>query len=192
MLSWFFEGLFYYIAFIAFIAGLALYGVSYFAKLLPFIAAYALMMQIGGMVLAVGGGYFVADHKGYERRVAEDKAEIDRLNAEAREKEVQMAQAIKEKTAALRKATNAINQKQSDTFKRIDSGELRFPTSCSVQADSSTGTAGGNPSNGTESERQAVKDIVTIAAEGDIAITRLNACIAQYNNVRETINAGVK
>jgi len=192
MISWFFEGLFYYIALLAFIAGLALYGVSYFAKLLPVIAAYALMMQIGGMVLAVGGGYFVADHKGYERRVAEDKAEIDRLNAEAREKEVQMAQAIKEKTAALRKATNAINQKQSDTFKRIDSGELRFPTSCPVQADSSTGTTGGNPSNGTESERQAVKDIVTIAAEGDIAITRLNACIAQYNNVRETINAGVK
>ena len=93
MISWFFEGLFYYIALLAFIAGLALYGVSYFAKLLPVIAAYALMMQIGGMVMAVGGGYFVADHKGYERRVAEDKAEIERLNAEAREKEVQMAQA---------------------------------------------------------------------------------------------------
>jgi len=28
MISWFFEGLFYYIALLAFIAGLALYGVS--------------------------------------------------------------------------------------------------------------------------------------------------------------------
>jgi len=189
MISWFFEGLFYYIALLAFIAGLALYGVSYFAKLLPVIAAYALMMQIGGMVLAVGGGYFVADHKGYERRVAEDKAEIDRLNAEAREKEVQIARAIKEKTAALRKATNAINQKQSDTFKRIDSGELRFPTSCPVQASSDAGTPAGNPENGTEPERQALKDIVTIAAEGDAAIVKLNACIDQYETVKGKVNA---
>jgi hypothetical protein len=170
------------------IAGVALYGVSYFAKLLPVIATYALLMQIGGVVMALGGGYYVADHKGYERRVAEDKAEIDRLNAEAREKEAELAQTLKDKTAALRKASNAIQAKKTDTFKRIDSGELRFPSSCGVQASSDAGSAGGDTKDGAESERQALKDIVTIAAEGDTAITRLNACIDTYNAVKDKVN----
>ena len=65
MLSWFFDGLFYYLAIIALVAGLGLYGISYFAKLLPLIATYALMMQFGGVVLTLGGGYYVADHAGY-------------------------------------------------------------------------------------------------------------------------------
>ena len=192
MLSWFFEGLFYYLAVMALIAGLALYGVSYFAKLLPVIAAYAMMMQIGGIVLTIGGGYFVADHKGYERRVAEDKAEIDRLNAEARAKEAELAKTLKDKTAALRKAANAISQKQASINKRIDSGELRFPSSCGVSASSDAGAAGGNTTNESDTERQAIKDLIAIAAEGDAAIIQLNSCIANYNSVRETVNAGVK
>jgi len=170
------------------IAGIAMYGISYFVKLLPMIATYALLMQIGGVVLALGGGYYVADHKGYERRVAEDKAEIERLNAEARAKEAELAQTLKEKTAALRKATNAITQKQNDTNKRIDSGELRFPSTCSVQTPADAGTTGGNPKDGADTERQSLKDIVTIASEGDIAITRLNACIDTYNAVKDKVN----
>jgi len=184
----FFSDLFYVIACAVMIAGVALYGVSYFAKLLPVIATYALLMQIGGVVMALGGGYYVADHKGYERRVAEDKAEIERLNAEARAKEAELAQTLKDKTAALRKANNAIQAKKTDTFKRIDSGELRFPSTCSVQASSDAGTAGGDTKDGAESERQALKDIATIAADGDLAITRLNACIDQYQAVKDKVN----
>ena len=184
----FFSDLFYVIACAAMIAGVVLYGVSYFAKLLPVIATYALLMQIGGVVMALGGGYYVADHKGYERRVAEDKAEIDRLNAEAREKEAELAQTLKDKTAALRKASNAIQAKKTDTFKRIDSGELRFPSTCGVQTSSDAGSAGGDTKDGAESERQALKDIATIAADGDLAITRLNACIDQYQAVKDKVN----
>jgi len=184
----FFSDLFYVIACAVMIAGVALYGVSYFAKLLPVIATYALLMQIGGVVMALGGGYYVADHKGYERRVAEDKAEIERLNAEARAKEAELAQTLKDKTAALRKANNAIQAKKTDTFKRIDSGELRFPSSCGVQASTDAGTAGGDTKDGAEPERQALKDIVTIAADGDLAITRLNACIDQYQAVKDKVN----
>jgi hypothetical protein len=184
----FFSDLFYILALLALVAGVGLYGLSYFAKLLPVIATYALLMQIGGVVLALGGGYYVADHKGYERRVAEDKAEIERLNAEARAKEEELAQTLKDKTAALRKASNAIKQKQISIVQRIDSGELRFPSSCGVQASSDAGTAGGNPKDGAESERQALKDIAAIAADGDLAVTRLNACIDQYQAVKDKVN----
>jgi len=184
----FFSDLFYIFALLALVAGVGLYGLSYFAKLLPVIATYALLMQIGGVVLALGGGYYVADHKGYERRVAEDKAEIERLNAEARAKEEELAQTLKDKTAALRKASNAIKQKQISIVQRIDSGELRFPSTCSVQASTDAGTAGGDTKDGAESERQALKDIATIAADGDLAITRLNACIDQYQAVKDKVN----
>jgi hypothetical protein len=184
----FFSDLFYVLAVAALVGGVALYGISYFAKLLPVIATYALLMQIGGVVMALGGGYYVADHKGYERRVAEDKEEIERLNAEARAKEAELAQTLKDKTAALRKATNAIKQKQVTIVQRIDSGELRFPSACGVSADADAGTAGGNPKDGAESERQALKDIAAIAADGDLAITRLNACIDQYQAVKDKVN----
>jgi len=184
----FFSDLFYIFALLALVAGVGLYGLSYFAKLLPVIATYALLMQIGGVVLALGGGYYVADHKGYERRVAEDKAEIERLNAEARAKEEELAQTLKDKTAALRKASNAIKQKQISIVQRIDSGELRFPSACGVQTSSDAGTAAGDTKDGAESERQALKDIAAIAADGDLAITRLNACIDQYQAVKEKVN----
>ena len=184
----FFSDLFYIFALLALVAGVGLYGLSYFAKLLPVIATYALLMQIGGVVLALGGGYYVADHKGYERRVAEDKAEIERLNAEARAKEEELAQTLKDKTAALRKASNAIKQKQISIVQRIDSGELRFPSTCGVQASTDAGSAGGDTKDGAESERQALKDIATIAADGDLAITRLNACIDQYQAVKDKVN----
>jgi len=65
---------------------------------------------------------------------------------------------------------------------------LRFPSTCSVQASTDAGSAGGDTKDGAESERQALKDIVTIAADGDLAITRLNACIDTYNAVKDKVN----
>jgi len=181
----FFSDLFYVIACAVMIAGVALYGVSYFAKLLPVIATYALLMQVGGVVMALGGGYYVADHKGYERRVAEDKAEIERLNAEARAKEEELAQTLKDKTAALRKASNAIKQKQTITNQRIDAGELHFNTSCSIQTDATPAVAGGSSENGAKSEREILKTLNDITSEGDIAINRLNVCVDAYNKARQ-------
>jgi hypothetical protein len=67
---------------------------------------------------------------------------------------------------------------------------LRFPTSCGISAHS--GSSNGTTANESDIERQAIKDIVALTTEGDTAITNLNACIAQYNQVRETVNKGVQ
>jgi len=141
-----------------------------------------------GAFLALAGFGFYEHHAGYEARKEEDQAEIVRLNEEARAKEAELSKSLQVKTAALKKATHAITQKQSDINKRIDLGQLRFPTTCSVHAGSDAGSAGGNSKDGAESERQAIKDTVAIAADGDIAITRLNACIDQYNEVKGKVN----
>ena len=189
-LSWFFDDLFYWIAVIALVGGAAAYALSYLVGFLPMLKPHALIMKVVGLVLVISGGYYVADHRGYERRVAEDKAEIERLNTEARAKEAELGQKLARATSQLKQAKNDIKTKQASIDARIDAGELRLPSTCGVQA--SADASNGNQTNGTESDRQAIKDIVSIASDGDKAIVKLNACISQYNEVMQTVNEGVK
>jgi len=143
-----------------------------------------------GAICAILGVYFYGHHEGYQERVAEDQAEIIRLNTEARAKEDELNKKLSQTGLALRKARDDIKTKQTSINARIDSGELRLPSSCAVQANSSAPNDVGT--NATQSDRQAIKDIVSIAADGDAAIVSLNACISQYNQVRDTVNEGVK
>jgi len=189
-LSWFFDDLFYWIAIIALLGGAVAYVLSYLVGFLPMLKPHALVMKVVGLVLVISGGYYVADHRGYERRVAEDKAEIERLNTEARAKEAELGQKLARATGQLKKAKDDIKTKQASIDARIDAGELRLPSTCGVQA--SADASNGNQTDGTQSDRQAIKDIVAIASDGDKAIVKLNACISQYNEVMQTVNEGVK
>jgi len=189
-LSWFFDDLFYWIAVIALCGGIVVYSLSYFVGFIPMLKAHALLMKVLGLALVISGGYYVSDHHGYQRRVAEDKAEIERLNGEARAKEVELGQKLARATSQLKQAKNDIKTKQASINARIDAGELRLPSTCGVQA--SSDATNGNQADGAQSDRQAVKDIVAIASDGDKAIVKLNACISQYNEVMQTVNEGVK
>ena len=189
-LSWFFDDLFYWIAVIALVGGAAAYVLSYLVGFLPMLKPHALVMKVVGLSLVVIGGYYVADHRGYERRVAEDKAEIERLNGEARAKEAELGQKLARATSQLKQAKNDIKTKQASIDARIDAGELRLPSSCGVQA--SSDASNGNQTDGTQSDRQTIKDIVAIASDGDKAIVKLNACISQYNEVMQAVNEVVK
>jgi len=193
MLSWlwtFFSDLLYWIAVVLTFTGAGLYIVSYLVKFLPMLKPQALIMQVAGVVLVLLGGTYVSDHHGYQRRVDEDQAEIERLNGEARAKEAQLDQQKKATNVALRKAKDAIQSKQTILNSRIDAGELRLPSSCGVSANADAGSAGGAGGSGqSESDRQAIKDIVAIAAEGDRAIEERNACITFYNQVKDKVNA---
>ena len=139
-----------------------------------------------GAILTLIGVYSYGHHSGYQERVTEDQIEIARLNDEARTKEQALNEKIGKNQIALRKAKDELKSKQASINARIDSGELRLPSSCALQA--STDTASGNGSQGSQSDRQAIKDIVALTTEGDKAIIERNACIQQYNEVRETIN----
>ena len=139
-----------------------------------------------GAICAVLGVYFYGHHAGYQERVAEDQAEIIRLNDEARAKEAELNKKLSGVTSALVKARNDVKDKQTSLNARVDSGELRLPSSCPIQA--SADAAPGDTANASQSDRQAIKDIVAIATDGDLAITQLNACIDTYNKVREAVN----
>ena len=141
-----------------------------------------------GAICAILGVYFYGHHQGYEQRVAEDQAEIIRLNDEARAKEAELNKKLTGVTTALVKARNDVKTKQSSINSRIDSGELRLSPQCPVQASPDATPARGDSTNDGQSERETLKTIAAIAADGDIAITQLNACIDTYNKVREMVN----
>ena len=184
----FFDNILYYLALASLFGGALLYFLSYFARILPIVATYALMMQIIGVLLCFTGVYYVADHHGYQRRIVEDQVEIDRLNGEARAKEAQLDKQKQATNVALRKAKDAIQSKQVVINSRIDDGELRLPSSCGVQASADARSTSGSGEIQSNASRQALKDIVAIATEGDRAIVQLNACIDWYNQVKEKVN----
>jgi len=190
MISWFFDDLLYWVAIIALAGGTIAYILSYLVGFIPMLKPHAIIIRVVGFALIVLGGYYVADQRGYERRVAEDKAEIERLNGEARAKEAELNTKLARATSQLKQAKDDIKTKQASIDARIDAGELRLPSTCGVQA--SSDASNGNQTNGTESDRQAIKDIVAIASDGDKAIVKLNACIAQYETVMKAVNEGVK
>jgi len=144
--------------------------------------------MIMSVIFVVLGTYKYGTYAGYKERDAEMQQEIARLNDESRQKEQKLAQDLNNTSSQLLEANNAISQKQSALDRAISAGRVRFPSSSCVQAAASTATASGNQTEASESERETLRLIAQLAAEGDRAINELNACIAVYNQVREAIN----
>ena len=143
--------------------------------------------MILGAIAAASLVYFYAHHVGYAKRDQEMQLEIARLNGEAREKEQKLSEDLNNTSSQLKEANDVVTKKQTDLDAAIRSGRMRLNTSC-VSASTGSTTASGNNSQASESERETLLLIAQLAAEGDRAINELNACIAAYNQVRETIN----
>ena len=144
--------------------------------------------MILGAICAASVLYFYAHHVGYVKRDQEMQLEIARLNGEAREKEQKLAEDLNQTSSQLREANDVVNKKQSDLDRLINSGRVRLNSGC-VQASSSATTASRDNETASESERETLRLIAEIAAEGDRAINKLNACITAYEQVRSQVNA---
>jgi hypothetical protein len=146
-----------------------------------------------GILMAVlssfGGGYYKGEHDEYTRQ----QIEIAALNAKARETEQAMAQVAQSYGQTLRKANNVAKAKEDKLRADIATGERRLfipvkAPQCAVSAASDTATASGDNSGtaSAELDRKTADDLVAIAAEGDTAIRKLNACIQTYETMRTT------
>ena len=144
--------------------------------------------MIIGVICLVAGTYKYGSYSGYKERDAEMQQEISRLNEESRVKEQKLSENLNQTSSQLKEANDVVNQKQTALDVAIRAGRVRFPTSSCVQAATNTATASGNNGEASESERETLLLIAQLAAEGDRAINELNACIAAYNQVRDTIN----
>jgi uncharacterized protein YlxW (UPF0749 family) len=144
--------------------------------------------MIIGVIFVVLGTYKYGTHEGYKERDAEMQVEIARLNEESRAKEQKLSEDLNQTSSQLKEANDVVTKKQTDLDAAIRSGRVRFGSSSCVQAATNTTPASGNQTDASESDRQTLLLIAQLIAEGDQAINRLNACIAAYNQVRDTIN----
>ena len=143
--------------------------------------------MILGAIAAASLLYFYAYHVGYAKRDQEMQLEIARLNGEAREKEQKLAEDLNQTSSQLKEANDVVTKKQTDLDAAIRSGRVRLNSSC-VQAATNSTSASGNNQAGSETDTETLRLIAQIAADGDNAINKLNACITAYEQVRSQVN----
>jgi len=151
---------------------------------LPYIA-----LAIG---IALFGSYRGGYHFGWEDRDNDMKIAIAKKNDEARAKEKELGEKLQDQETKLRKAQDDVKKKQSAMHELARTGRLRLPAPSCPQANASASATTGDtqPSqpDASESERQTIAALIDIAAEGDKAITKLNACASAYEEVRRLVN----
>jgi uncharacterized protein YlxW (UPF0749 family) len=151
---------------------------------LPYIA-----LAIG---IALFGSYRGGYHFGWEDRDNDMKIAIAKKNDEARAKEAELGEKLQDQETKLRKAQDDVKKKQSAMHELARTGRLRLPTASCPQASPSATITIGNPQpsqpDESELERQTIATLIDIAADGDKAITKLNACVSAYEEVRRIVN----
>ena len=140
------------------------------------------------IAIALFGSYRGGYHFGWEDRDNDMKIAIAQKNEEARAKEKELGEKLQDQETKLRKAQDDVKKKQSTMHELARTGRLRLPAPSCPQANASASAATGNSTDASESERQTIAALIDIAAEGDKAISKLNACINAYNEVRVLVN----
>ena len=147
---------------------------------------------IVGVLVSLFGTYRVGHHYGWLERDNDMKIAIAKKNDEARAKEAELGTKLIDQETKLRKAQDDVKKKQSAMHELARTGRLRLPAPSCPQANASATIAIGNPQpsqpDESELERQTIATLIDLAAEGDKAITKLNACVSAYNEVRSIVN----
>jgi Ni,Fe-hydrogenase III large subunit len=139
--------------------------------------------------MAVIALYTYGHHKGWAERDAEMQAEIAAKNEESRAREQKLNEQINQTSTELKEANDSITQKQSALDRAISNGRVRLPSSRCVQTSASAAPASGDRNEArADADTETLRLIAQIAADGDMAIVQLNACIDAYNQVREQVN----
>lgn len=151
------------------------------------------------VILTIVGLYRWGYSRGWGDRDTEMQAVIAQKNEESRKAEQRMSQQINATSAKLMEANNALDEKSTALDRAIRAGRVRLPSPSCVQAPSNPSpTPGDRPEARSEpdrsadevaAERETLRLIAQIAADGDRAINQLNACVDAYNAIREQINA---
>ena len=147
---------------------------------------------IVGVLVSLFGTYRVGHHYGWLERDNDMKIAIAKKNDEARAKEAELGTKLIDQETKLRKAQDDVKKKQSAMHELARTGRLRLPAPSCPQANASATIAIGNPQpsqpDESELERQTIATLIDLAAEGDKAITKLNACVSAYEEVRRIVN----
>ena len=143
-----------------------------------------------GVVLALlgsfGSGYYKGEQDEYERQ----QIEIAALNVKARETEQRMGEVAQTYAQTLRKANDVAKVKENKLRNDIVSGKLRLfvpvqAPECAVPAAEDTPAPAGDTETRAELDPGIAQSLINLTSRGDQAIRSLNACIDQYNEMRD-------
>lgn len=137
--------------------------------------------MILAFIFVLAGSYSVGHHKGYVEKETEDAIVIghkDQQMNDVKEKaDADLKQAQDQLTATQKKLSDAIRTGNQRLYVRVAT-----PIGCSS-------TASGDTTTTAQLDPEFAQSLVAITDRGDQAIVQLNACIAQYDKIREIVNA---
>lgn len=148
---------------------------------------WVLLGILMAVLSAAGSGYYKGQHDENTRQ----QVEIAALNAKARETEQRMGEVAQTYGETLRKANNVAKVKEDKLRSDIAAGKRKLfipvqAPDCAVSAASDAAPATGDNIREASAELsgQVSESLIAIAAEGDTAIRKLNACIESYETLR--------
>ena len=147
------------------------------------------------IVLAVLGSFGSGYWKGSKDEVTRQQLEIAALNAEARQKEQALVNAITTQSTKLQKANQDAKLIAKERDAAIASGalRLRIPVKapvCPVQTAGDTPAPAGDSVQATaEFDAKTAQSLVAITDQGDANTRQLNACIDAYNTIYQTLRS---
>jgi len=144
---------------------------------------YVLLSIVLTMLSAFGGGYY----KGSSDEEARQQIEIAAANAKARETEQNMVVVANTYATTLRNVQNVAKAKETKLRADAATGALRLsiPAKASVCPTPTSAPAAGDSGEArTELDPATAETLISIAADGDAAIRKLNACIDTYEKMR--------
>jgi hypothetical protein len=149
------------------------------------------------ILVALGLGYW----KGSYDAGVETALQVSAANNVAREKEKQIGEVAATYATVLRKKEKDAEKKITNLRIAVANGERKLfipvttkASDCSVSTTSDASTSSGSNSGETRAELngQVAQDLISIVAEGDSVIRKLNVCISQYNEIKDKLNDPVK
>ena len=147
------------------------------------------------IVLAILGSFGTGYWKGSKDEVTRQQLEIAALNAEARQKEQALVNAITAQSTKLQKANQDAKLIAKERDAAIASGalRLRIPVKapvCPVQTAGDTpAPAGDSVQTTAEFDAKTAQSLVAITDQGDANTRQLNACIDAYNAIYQTLRS---
>ena len=152
-----------------------------------------------GVLLAAMGIYSGGYYHGWTAKDKETQVEIAAMNMLAKEAEDKMREDARAKEEDYRKAQSNAEKRIANLQSNLRDGTQRLfiktkTPVCPVSASSDAPVASGTDDRETRTELDAETsaNLVGITGEGDIAIRKLNLCIQQYNEVRDTLYKQMK
>jgi len=141
-------------------------------------------------ITLLGGVYEYGHHVGYEEERLNVQGAIEEANASARMTEQELNGKISDLSTQLSKVQNDAKKQIAQRDADIATGKLQLyvKTKSPVCPSKDATTPSGSDSTNAQLDPTFARSLVAVTDDGDLAIRKLNACIATYNQVKELIN----